>query len=53
VRGYKADIDFSFWDIFDSGSSGAELESLAALMGRSGHGTDARQTQGGVRIQIQ
>ena len=33
VRGHSADIDFSFWDIFDSGSSGAELESLAALMG--------------------
>lgn len=33
VRGHTADIDFSFWDIFDSGSSGAELESLAALMG--------------------
>lgn len=32
VRGHTADIDFSFWDIFDSGS-GAELESLAALMG--------------------
>jgi hypothetical protein len=28
-----ADIDFSFWDLFDSGSSGAELDSLAALMG--------------------
>ena len=33
VRGHSADIDFSFWDIFDSGSSGAELELLAALMG--------------------
>jgi hypothetical protein len=33
VRGQTADIDFSFWDLFDSGSSGAELESLAALMG--------------------
>ena len=33
VRGHTADIDFSFWDLFDSGSSGAELESLAALMG--------------------
>ena len=33
VRGHTADIDFSFWDIFDSGSSGAELDSLAALMG--------------------
>jgi hypothetical protein len=33
VRGHSAGIDFSFWDIFDSGSSGAELESLAALMG--------------------
>ena len=28
-----ADIDFSFWDLFDSGSSGAELDLLAALMG--------------------
>jgi hypothetical protein len=28
-----ADIDFSFWDLFDSGSSGAKLDSLAALMG--------------------
>ena len=33
VRGQTADVDFSFWDIFDSGSSGAELDSLAALMG--------------------
>jgi hypothetical protein len=33
VRGHTADIDFSFWDLFDSGSSGAELDSLAALMG--------------------
>jgi hypothetical protein len=33
VRGRTADIDFSFWDLFDSGSSGAELDSLAALMG--------------------
>ncbi len=33
VRGQKADIDMSFWDLFDSGSSGAELDSLAALMG--------------------
>jgi hypothetical protein len=33
VRGQTADIDMSFWDLFDSGSSGAELESLAALMG--------------------
>ena len=33
VRGHTANIDFSFWDIFDSGSSGAELELLAALMG--------------------
>ena len=33
VRGHSADVDFSFWNIFDSGSSDAELESLAALMG--------------------
>lgn len=33
VRGQQADIDMSFWDLFDSGSSGAELDSLAALMG--------------------
>jgi hypothetical protein len=33
VRGQTADIDMSFWELFDSGSSGAELESLAALMG--------------------
>ena len=33
VRGHTADIDFSFWDLFNSGSSGAGLESLAALMG--------------------
>jgi hypothetical protein len=33
VRGQTAEIDMSFWDLFDSGSSGAELDSLAALMG--------------------
>ena len=33
VRGQTADIDMSFWDLFNSGSSGAELNSLAALMG--------------------
>jgi hypothetical protein len=33
ARGQTADIDMSFWDLFDSGSSGAELDSLAALMG--------------------
>ncbi len=33
VRGHTADIDMSFWDLFDSGNSGAELDSLAALMG--------------------
>jgi hypothetical protein len=33
VRGQTADIDMSFWDLFDSGNSGAELDSLAALMG--------------------
>ena len=33
VRGQTVDIDMSFWDLFDSGSSKAELESLAALMG--------------------
>ena len=26
VRGQTADIDMSFWDLFDSGSSGAELD---------------------------
>ena len=33
VRGHTADIEMSFWDLFDSGSSGAEMDSLAALMG--------------------
>ncbi len=33
VRGQTANIDMSFWDLFDSGSSGAQLDSLAALMG--------------------
>ncbi|MGH8612882.1 MAG: hypothetical protein ACREYF_12895 [Gammaproteobacteria bacterium] len=33
VRGHTVDIDVSFWDFLDSGSSGAELDSLAALMG--------------------
>lgn len=33
VRGQTANIDFSFWDLFDSGSSKSELQSLAALMG--------------------
>ena len=34
VRGQTADIDMSFWDLFfNSGNSGAELDSLAALMG--------------------
>lgn len=33
VRGHTVDIDASFWDIFDSGSSKVELDSLAALMG--------------------
>jgi hypothetical protein len=33
VRGQTVDIDMSFWDLFDSGSSGVELDSLAALMG--------------------
>ena len=33
VRGQTAEIDMSFWELFDSGSSGAELDSLAALMG--------------------
>ena len=27
VRGRTADIDFSFWDLFDSGSSGVERQS--------------------------
>ena len=33
IRGRTIDIDASFWDIFDSGSSKVELDSLAALMG--------------------
>jgi len=33
VRGHKVDVDVSFLDLFDSGSSGVELDSLAALMG--------------------
>jgi hypothetical protein len=33
VRGQTADIDMSFWDLFDSGDSRAKLDSLAALMG--------------------
>jgi hypothetical protein len=33
VRGQTADIDMSFWDLFDSGNSRAKLDSLAALMG--------------------
>jgi hypothetical protein len=33
VRGHTADVDMSFWDLFDSGSSRAQLDSLAALMG--------------------
>src|SRR5512146_2601570 len=33
VRGQTADIDMSFWGLFASGSSGAQLDSLAALMG--------------------
>jgi hypothetical protein len=33
VRGHVVDIDVSFWDLFDSGSSKVELDSLAALMG--------------------
>ena len=33
VRGHTADIDMSFWDLFDSGDSGVELDSLLALMG--------------------
>lgn len=33
VRGQSADIDMSFWNLFDSSNSGAELDSLAALMG--------------------
>lgn len=33
VRGQTVDIDMSFWDLFDSGSSRAQLDSLAALMG--------------------
>jgi len=33
VRGRTVDIDVTFLDLFDSGSSGVELDSLAALMG--------------------
>ena len=33
VRGHTADIDMSFWELFDSGDSKVELDSLAALMG--------------------
>jgi hypothetical protein len=33
VRGQTVDIDMSFWDLFDSGKSKVELDSLAALMG--------------------
>jgi hypothetical protein len=33
VRGQQVDVDLSFWDLFDSGSSRLGLDSLAALMG--------------------
>jgi hypothetical protein len=33
VRGNPVDIDFNVFDVFDSGSSGVDLDSLAALMG--------------------
>jgi len=33
VRGHPVDIDVNVFDLFDSGSSGVDLESLAALMG--------------------
>jgi len=33
VRGRTVDIDMSFWDLFDSGDSKVELDSLLALMG--------------------
>jgi hypothetical protein len=33
VRGQTVTIDMSFWDLFDSGNSNVELDSLAALMG--------------------
>src|SRR5262245_20769800 len=33
VRGQTVDIDMFFWDLFDSGDSKAELDSLLALMG--------------------
>jgi hypothetical protein len=33
VRGQTVDIDMSFWDLFDSGDSKVELDSLLALMG--------------------
>ena len=33
VRGRTVDIDMSFWDLFNSGNSKVELDSLLALMG--------------------
>jgi len=33
VRGHPVEIDVNVFDLFDSGSSGVDLESLAALMG--------------------
>lgn len=33
VRGNPVDIDFNVFDVFNSGSSGVDLDSLAALMG--------------------
>jgi hypothetical protein len=33
VRGNPVNIDFNVFDVFDSGSSGVDLDSLAALMG--------------------
>jgi hypothetical protein len=33
ARGHTVDFDVSIWDIFDSGDSGVELDSLIALMG--------------------
>ena len=33
VRGHTANVDVNVFDLFDSGSSGVQLDSLAALMG--------------------
>ena len=49
VRGHTADIDMSFWDLFDSGSSGAQLDSLAALERRDRAEQEFRPDNGGSR----